>query len=141
MKLIDKFFSWVFDKTWTKTVLQKSVVDDIINFAKSNHPRECSAFLAGKIKKNTLFITHLLYQNFNSDNKSTSIEQKLPLLSGSAGSVHSHPSGSNKPSRVDMEFFAKTGMVHLIICAPYLQRNIAMYDANGQPRVFVIQNT
>ncbi|MDO8661032.1 MAG: Mov34/MPN/PAD-1 family protein [Candidatus Woesearchaeota archaeon] len=147
MSWFNSVFNWFLKSVFSKlspiaiekVSITKEALSDIIALAKANHPRESSAFLAGKISGKILRITHLLFQNFYSDNSSAWIEQRLPLLSDAVGSVHSHPSGSNSPSRADLEFFAKTGTVHIIVCFPYHLKNIRLYDINGKPLVLAVQ--
>ena len=57
----------------------------------------------------------------------------VPALSGSCGSVHSHPGGSPRPSRQDRDFFSRLGGVHLIMASPYDERSVRGYDDRGRP--------
>jgi len=51
-----------------------------------------------------------------------------------AGSVHSHPSGSIRPSQEDLAFFSRTGDYHIIAGLPFNEKSWACYDASGERR-------
>ncbi len=143
MKLIkrlkENFFGFLFGRQKVKQILVKEeVLEDIISFAKMNHPNEFVAFLGGEVKNNTLMITHLLYQNYYASSKSVMTKINFPMLSNVVGSVHSHPGPSNQPSDDDLLFFGKTGMVHFIIKYPYNYEDIAAYNYRGDPITYDI---
>lgn len=111
-------------------IIESTVVEDIIDFAHANHPNEFIAFLHGIIKNDKLIIDSLVYNEFNSDEGSATPIFHFPDKSF-YGSVHSHPSGSNRPSRADRHFFTKTGIVNAIISYPYTKNTIRFYDHEG----------
>ena len=113
-------------------VIKKDVVDDIIEFARINHPREFIMYLEGKIRKKVLIIDGLLYQEYVSNRTSATSKVNFPIGLKIVGSVHSHPGSSAKPSKADLKSFLKNGLVHLIIKEPYFKEDIAVYLANGQ---------
>ena len=49
-----------------------------------------------------------------------------------AGTVHSHPSGSLRPSEADLRLFRSWGRRHFILGAPFGQGAWRAYDGNGQ---------
>jgi proteasome lid subunit RPN8/RPN11 len=51
-----------------------------------------------------------------------------------AGSAHSHPSGSIRPSEQDILFFSRTGDYHIIVGPPFDERSWACYDPSGERR-------
>ncbi|HIH32540.1 TPA: hypothetical protein HA235_07585 [Candidatus Woesearchaeota archaeon] len=116
---------------FNEIVILNSAIDDIMDFAKANHPKEFVAFFHGIIKDSKLIIDSLVYNEFNSDAGSATPIFHFPDKSF-YGSVHSHPSLSNKPSRADVRFFRKTGIVNAIICYPYNQSNIRFYNHDGE---------
>ena len=120
----------------SKIIIKGFVVEDIIDFAKENYPKEFVAILQGKVRKDTAVVDGLLYQPFVSASHTAVMHINLPMISDSLGSVHSHPGRSNTPSRADLQFFAKRGIVNLIICAPYRKEDIACYDFEGNRREF-----
>ncbi len=120
--------------------IMPEVIDDITGFARGAYPREFVAALEGRVNKGTLVITGLLYHPFRASETSALPEAMIPMpmTSGSIGSVHSHPSGSAKPSRADLHFFSKKGIVHLIIKYPFRPGDIACYNLKGERCEFEI---
>jgi proteasome lid subunit RPN8/RPN11 len=56
----------------------------------------------------------------------------VPLDRTIVGSVHSHPSGDNRPSERDLIHFKKTGRIHLIVRQPAEGiEDVACYDRDG----------
>lgn len=121
-----------------KIIIYKTVVEDIIDFAKANHPREFVAFFHGIIKDEKLIIDSLVYNEFRSDEGSATPIFHFPDKSF-YGSVHSHPGYSNKPSKADMRFFHKTGIVNAIISMPYSKDTIRFYNHQGEELIVNIE--
>ena len=138
---LKKFFLSVLPKhkTFSKIVFHKSVVQDIINFARVNYPKEFIALLEGKASDETLFVTGLLYQPYEASHRSASVHLNLPMVSGAIGSVHSHPSHNSWPSSADLEFFNKRGYLHCIISYPYTSSDLVVYDNEGNELIFEIK--
>jgi len=121
-----------------KVIIDREVVDNIIELAKQTYPKEFIAFLEGKSRKGMMRIYGLLYQEYEASTNATTARIDLPLTSDAVGSVHSHPGPSNQPSNTDLRFFSKHGVVHLIIRYPYLAENVAAYDLHGRRISFEI---
>jgi proteasome lid subunit RPN8/RPN11 len=129
IKGIEKMFD--LDKHYfNEIIIEHTVIEDVIDFANANHPREFVAFFHGIIKNDKLIINSLVYNEFNSDERSATPIFHFPDKSF-YGSVHSHPTGSNKPSRADLQFFRKTGIVNAIIGNPYTKEMMCFYDHDG----------
>jgi proteasome lid subunit RPN8/RPN11 len=114
-----------------KVVIKKDVVENIIELAMQAYPKEFIMLLKGSAKGKKLVIDSLIFQTYHASNESTLVRFDLPLMSGSVGSVHSHPGASNRPSGADLRFFNKNGFVHLIIAYPYTRETIQAYDLYG----------
>jgi proteasome lid subunit RPN8/RPN11 len=56
-----------------------------------------------------------------------------PIDYSIAGTVHSHPGFSNRPSEADLDFFSNMGGVHIITCQPYDRTSWVAYDSRGEP--------
>jgi len=54
-----------------------------------------------------------------------------PIDFSIVGSAHSHPSGDYRPSDADLDFFHRSGVVHIIARYPYTMDDWAAYDVNG----------
>ena len=109
----------------------------MMEFAKANHPNEFMALLEGEVKQDSLIITKIVYQPFRKSRTSASIVMN-PNIYHIFGSVHSHPSLVNSPSRRDLTSFNKRGVAHFIINFPYQIRNIFCYDNQGNKLDFEI---
>ena len=114
-----------------KVVIDKEVIDNIVELANQTLPKEFIAFLEGKIKNKLLHIYGLVYQEYFANPSYTVYKFNPPVASNLVGSVHSHPGPSNYPSKADLQSFSKHGMVHLIIKMPYSAENIQAYDLRG----------
>ncbi len=123
---------------FSKITIQQSVIDNIIEIAKENSPKEFVALLEGKVRNNNLVVYGLVYQPFHASERSTLMRMNLPTISHVVGSVHSHPSSNTRPSNADLTFFNKSGVVHLIIGYPYKKENIAGYDLYGNKAEFEV---
>ncbi|MBU0756603.1 MAG: Mov34/MPN/PAD-1 family protein [Nanoarchaeota archaeon] len=115
----------------TDVIIKKEVVREIIDFAKENHPREFVSLLQGKVGRGRLVIDNMIFQKYASNFNSATMTFNLPMLNDVVGSVHSHPGPGNTPSRADLKFFDRKGLVHLIIAYPYRIETMAGYDFEG----------
>lgn len=111
--------------------LKKDVRDGILSYCKMKHPNEGILILKGKSKKGNIVIDGLVIPPFSySDSTFAGFPQSfLPLDLDYVGIVHSHPSGSAKPSITDLHNFF--GLVSLIVQSPYDDDDIFAWDSNG----------
>nr|MCK4930359.1 Mov34/MPN/PAD-1 family protein [Nanoarchaeota archaeon] len=144
MKLYNKIINWLkklfeLEKyDFSRVIFDKEVIDAILELAQMTSPKEFIAFLEGKQRKKILRIYGLAYQEYFANEHSTLAKINFPLTSSIVGSVHSHPGPSNKPSRADLHFFSKRGMIHLIIKKPYTEKDIQGYDTRGNKIEFEV---
>jgi len=124
-----------------KIILTKEITDSIITYAKSWHPNEGILIVQGKKEKNVIRITGLIIPPFSSHGPYYSgfPVYELPFDLSYIGTIHSHPSGSNRPSLEDLNHFF--GLVSLIICYPYDVENIGAFDRNGIRMEVETENT
>lgn len=124
---------------FNEIAVKKDVIDTIFDLAKENNPKEFLAFFQGKIKNNRLVINQLDYHQYYASYNSafpTLQYGKMDFL----GSVHSHPGSSNRPSKADIEFFRKTGILHAIICRPFDFSSIKFYNHQGEEIIIKIED-
>jgi proteasome lid subunit RPN8/RPN11 len=114
-----------------RIILTKQITDSVITYAKSWHPNEGILILQGKKEKNLIKVTGLIIPPFSTHGPYYSgfPVYELPFDLSYIGTIHSHPSGSNKPSLEDLNHFF--GLVSLIICYPYDTEDIGAFDRNG----------
>ncbi|MFH1211253.1 MAG: Mov34/MPN/PAD-1 family protein [archaeon] len=136
-KAMMKLFSLDLPK-FSNIEIQRTVIENIIDFARTNYPKEFSALLSGQVKDKKLVIEGVIYQPYTGTKSSSWMRINVPMPSRIVGSVHSHPSSSVRPSDADLQFFRKNGVVNLIIGYPYRPNNIACYDYDGNRQPFYI---
>jgi len=121
------------EKFERRVSLKKETRDGILSYCKMNHPNEGILILRGKSKKGNIIIDSLVIPPF-SDTGPTFAgfpESFLPIDMSYVGIVHSHPSGSAKPSITDLHNFF--GLVSLIVKSPYDDEDLFAWDSNGNP--------
>lgn len=108
--------------------LTKKCIEQIQAYAIESHPYESFGLLRGRVKDNTLLITSVIFIPHISEKDNVVTRP----FSGSKewGTMHSHPSGSIRPSIQDLKTFSKNP-VNIIIGYPYYKNNIALYNHNG----------
>lgn len=120
------------DKNFQEILIDREVVDEIIQIARESHPLEFMAMLEGKISKGVLKVDGLIFIPGETSNQGAVMKTfMMPLTTSTVGSVHSHPVPSAMPSTADLHFFAKNGVFHLIIAQPYIEESMVGYDAFG----------
>ena len=109
-----------------------SILDCIYAGAKQLYPRESFLLLRGKKRKNTIAIDDLVLAPFAVHGEGFASFNPY-MFSGDfsiMGTVHSHPSGDNSPSDVDLNYFF--GRILMIVGYPYEGEGcVAVYDSNG----------
>ena len=107
--------------------------DGILSFCKMNHPDEAILILRGKSKKGNVVIDSLVIPPFSETGPDFAgfPSSFLPFDASYVGLVHSHPSGSVKPSVTDLHNFF--GLVSLIVKSPYENDDIFAWDRDGNP--------
>ena len=111
--------------------IKKEARDGILSFCKMNHPNEGILILRGKSKSGNVFVESLVIPPFSHTGPTFAgfPHSFLPFDPSYVGTVHSHPSGSERPSVTDLHNFF--GFVSLIVKSPYEDNDIFAYDRNG----------
>ena len=115
-----------------KISLTSDARDGILSFCKMNHPNEGILILRGKSKRGDVFIDELVIPPFSETGADFAgfPHNPLPLDLSYVGIVHSHPSGSAKPSLTDLDNFF--GLVSIIVKSPYEDDDIFAWDSDGR---------
>ena len=118
--------------------LTKDARDGILSFCKMNHPNEGILILRGKSKRGDVFIDELVVPPFSETGADFAgfPHNPLPLDLSYVGIVHSHPTGSAKPSLTDLDNFF--GLVSIIVKSPYEDDDIFAWDSDGRELPLVI---
>ena len=121
-----------------KISLTSDARDGILSFCKMNHPNEGILILRGKSKRGDVFIDELVIPPFSETGADFAgfPHNPLPLDLSYDGIVHSHPSGSAKPSLTDLDNFF--GLVSIIVQSPYEDDDIFAWDSDGRELPLVI---
>ncbi|KAG2473571.1 MAG: hypothetical protein NPMRTHETA2_1030006 [Nitrosopumilales archaeon] len=121
------------EKIERQITLKKDTRDGILSYCKMNHPNEGMLILKGKSKKGNVTIDGLVVPPFSESGPTFAgfPHSFLPFDLSYVGTVHSHPSGSAKPSVTDLHNFF--GLVSLIVKSPYEDDDIFAWDSNGDP--------
>jgi len=115
------------------------VLNEILEIAKHNHPREVILLLRGHSKKNEIHITGYLIPPFAIGGKGFSHFNPyfLPVDFSIIRTAHSHPSGVLKPSIADLNH--GYGKIMLIMGYPYTsKKNVALFSYRGEKLPFKI---
>ncbi|OPX60807.1 MAG: Mov34/MPN/PAD-1 family protein [Methanobacterium sp. PtaB.Bin024] len=120
-------------KDFQEILIDREVVDEIIQIARQSHPLEFMAMLEGKIHEGVLKVEGLVFLPGETSNQSAVMKTfMMPMTTETVGSVHSHPIPNATPSTADLHFFAKNGLFHLIIAQPYTEESMIGYDTFGE---------
>jgi len=121
-----------------KISLTKDARNGILSFCKMNHPNEGILILRGKSKRGDVYIDELVVPPFSETGADFAgfPHNPLPLDLSYVGIVHSHPSGTAKPSLTDLDNFF--GLVSIIVKSPYEDDDIFAWDSDGRELPLVI---
>ena len=124
------------------TYLKRSVIENLLSYARGAHPRESVLLLRGKVSKDEVFVNDTIIPPFatHGEGFSTFPSHMLPLDFSVVGVAHSHPSGVLAPSVNDLN--QVYGRIMIIVAFPYQsERNIALFNREGKALMFkVIDN-
>lgn len=95
------------------------------------HPNECILILRGKSKRGNVVIDSLIVPPFSESGPTFAgfPHYSLPFDLSYMGIVHSHPSGSARPSTADLHNFF--GLISIIVKFPYDDDDIYAWDSKG----------
>lgn len=118
-------------------ILSRILVEFLKGAAKKNYPNE----FVGLLREKHGIISEILIipKSVGGKGFATLHTYMIPMISDSVGTVHSHPSKNNRPSRQDLRFFQRNGRTHIIISYPYEDKDIAVYDIAGTKQDFLIR--
>ena len=123
------------EKESKKTInwkIKRKCLDLIFECAKSSYPNEFGGLLRVDLeKKDTIIELVILPGTISGDAHAIFRMHMLPIDFSIVGTVHSHPSYSNQPSDADIQFFKKSGKVHIISAKPFDINSWMAYDFNG----------
>jgi proteasome lid subunit RPN8/RPN11 len=113
----------------TKVVIEKELLDMILEGAKRLHPKETIVLLRGKMNREAVTVTDVLIPPLATYGTGFSSfpTHMLPMDFSIVGIAHSHPSGSLEPSVEDQNL--SMGRIMVIVGFPYMGReNVAVFS-------------
>ncbi len=114
-------------------LVDKELLQAILEGARRLYPREMVLLLRGKKKKNLVNIHELVVPplaTYGSNFANIPLHM-LPMDFSIVGTVHSHPSGNLTPSTADLNH--AFGTILMIVGFPFAnERNVAAYNRNGE---------
>ncbi len=110
--------------------IAKDTLKFILEASKSSAPEE----FAGMLSATGDVITDIVLVPGTESSEDSAVMQlfMLPNIS-TVGTVHSHPSGTRRPSAPDLELFDRKGRYHIIVGAPFTETSWTCYDSKGEP--------
>lgn len=115
-----------------KVLIDRQVLEAMLNLAREIHPREVVLLLRGKINRGDIKIEEYLLPPFASSGRGFARfpPHMLPIDFSIVGTAHSHPSISSTPSAADLNHFYSRVM--MIFPYPYTEERAAAYNAKGE---------
>jgi proteasome lid subunit RPN8/RPN11 len=113
-------------------LINRSVIDSILTYAKINYPREGILILRGTMDKKEIRVNEVIVppSATHGHGFSSFPLHMLPMDLSMMGTAHSHPSGVLQPSVGDLNYFY--GRILVITAYPYdSEAQIAVYDREG----------
>lgn len=117
--------------------IKKELVTELLRGCKNAYPKEFFAMLSSESRTaiDHYIVVPLFYQTENAISYRTDL---LPMGYKISGTIHSHPSGINRPSNADLRSFINLGSFHIIVGYPFSLENIACYDYTGKPITLIL---
>jgi proteasome lid subunit RPN8/RPN11 len=110
--------------------IEEEVLEMINESAKETYPNEFLATL--RAEKGVVTEILLLPGTLSGGRSGTFQLHMLPIDFSVVGTVHSHPSFSNRPSEADISLFGRFGNTHIITCVPFDMGSWSAYNYNGE---------
>jgi len=109
--------------------IRRKTLEMLLESSKSSYPNEFGALMRAEEGEITELI---LLPGTISGNTSALFQLHMrPIDFSIVGSAHSHPVGDYSPSEADLDFFRRSGNVHIIVRFPYTINDWAAYDVGG----------
>lgn len=111
--------------------IKKSLLSLLLEMGKETHPNEFAGLL--REQDGILEEINLLPGTIGREESASLFLDMMPLDTHIAGSAHSHPNGVIRPSDADINFFPRSGRLHIIVGYPYGENDWRSFHADGTP--------
>ena len=123
-------------KVWK---IKKKCLDLIFECARSSFPNEFGGLLRVDSEiKDTIIELIILPGTISGEAHALFKLHMLPIDFSVVGTVHSHPSPYPIPSDADLQFFSKSGKIHIIVANPFDMNSWKAYDYDGNVRELTV---
>jgi len=112
--------------------IRRKTLRMILEASKDTYPQEFAAIL--RAEEGVVEEILLLPGTVSGDVHAIFQLHMLPIDFSVVGTIHSHPSGSYRPSDADRALFSHFGRLHIIVGHPYTEKTWQAYDHNGKTR-------
>ncbi len=115
-----------------RVVIPGELMDSMLSFGRMQHPREALLLLRGSVNSDEIALEEHLFPPFASSGRGFAQfrPHMLPIDFSIVGTLHSHPSGSFRPSPTDLNHLY--GRIMVIIAYPYTRDRVAVYNKKGE---------
>ncbi|NJD75978.1 MAG: metal-dependent protease of the PAD1/JAB1 superfamily [Candidatus Methanoperedens sp.] len=110
--------------------IAKDTLSFILEVSKSTAPMEFAGMLQAK---GDVITDVVIVPGTESGEESATMQLFMLPNIHTIGTVHSHPSGSRRPSGEDLELFERKGKYHIIVGAPFDTSSWTCYNYKGEP--------
>ena len=112
--------------------VRREVLGGLLGLARTLHPQEVVLLLRGKAERGRVLVEEYVFPPYARAGRNYAgfPSHMLPIDFSVVGTAHSHPSGSLRPSRADLDNFY--GRIMVIVAYPYTGDSLAAYDGRGE---------
>ena len=111
--------------------IKRETIDMILEASRDIHPHEFGAIL--RAEEGVITEIMLLPGTLSGSRSAIFQLHMLPIDFTVVGTVHSHPSGSIRPSGADIALFQRFGYIHIITGVPFDKDSWRAFDLYGEP--------
>lgn len=116
--------------------IDKETLHLLLEMGKSSVPNEFMVMLG--MEKDVINMVYLIPGSSTETDSANVFADMVPLGMSLAGTAHSHPSGSLRPSQQDLCTFCEMGQVHIIVSEPFDEYSWRAYDQEGKQRTLEV---
>jgi proteasome lid subunit RPN8/RPN11 len=117
--------------------IKRAALEFMLEMGRRVYPKEFIGLLREN-KNKEIYEVMLLPKSTYGKGFSSLDSYMVPYPLKYAGSVHSHPAPTTKPSAGDLLSFSRSGGVHIIVAYPFTEKSIGVYNNRGEELEFEV---